>query len=158
MKMLRVMGWTALGVGMVGAAGCDLVLSGRAEPQRVYVQERPSTVQVYVDPEPQYVVVQQAPPALIVERRPSPPGVGYIWIDGYWNWDGQRYGWQGGRYMRPPEPDVVWVAPRFEVVVGGGGHYTTGQWRRPGGNNRGGDGRGGNGRGGDNGGGRGRGN
>ena len=52
-----------------------------------------------------------APPAPRIEYPGPPPAVGYVWIDGYWNWGGSRYLWVPGRWSaqhpRPawqPEP------------------------------------------------------
>ncbi len=39
-----------------------------------------------------------APPAPIVERVGVRPG--YVWAPGYWRWDGYRYGWRGGYWVR----------------------------------------------------------
>jgi hypothetical protein len=41
--------------------------------------------------------VTVAPPPPIVEVRPAqPPGA--VWIPGYWNWNGSRHVWVGGRW------------------------------------------------------------
>jgi hypothetical protein len=131
--------WTIMGMGALGAPGCDLWLGGRAREERVYVEQRPRYVQqgVYVEPQPQYVIVQEEPPPVLIERRPAPPSEAYIWIDGYWNWDHQRYSWEAGRYVMPPQADVVWVAPRYDRE-GQGYRYTPGAWAKQGpGNGRG---------------------
>jgi hypothetical protein len=74
------------------------------------------------------VIVRIAPPAPIVERRPPPPDRGYVWIDGYHNWDGNRYVWVPGRWDRPPHPGGHWVAHRW---VHRGDHWelVEGHWR-----------------------------
>jgi hypothetical protein len=74
-------------------------------------------------------VVQQAPPPMIVERRPPPPSMDYVWIDGYWQWGGREYQWVGGHYVQPPEPNVIWVAPRYDHDAHGY-RYSPGQWRK----------------------------
>jgi hypothetical protein len=109
------------------------------QPETVYVQQQP----VYVEQEPQYIIVQQAPPPIIVERRPPAPSGAYVWIDGYWNWDNQRYSWQAGRYVLPPQQDVVWVAPRYEHDARGY-RYAPGHWKKQNPGNGRGRGRGGN--------------
>ena len=147
MNMLR----TGMNAALSGAGmcilGCDVMLNGHSrredrvyvqqQPQAVYVQPQPAYVQpqaayvqpqaVYVEPQPQYVIVQQAPPPLILERRPPPPSGLHVWIDGSWNWSGQRYSWQAGRYELPPQPGAVWVAARYESDSH---RYTQGQWKR----------------------------
>ena len=60
-----------------------------------------------------------------------------IWIDGYWNWSGQSYIWAGGHYERPPQANVIWIAPRYERDAKGGVRYTPGQWSKSPGNDRG---------------------
>jgi hypothetical protein len=74
------------------------------------------------------VIVRIAPPALVVEHRPPPPDRGYVWIDGYHNWDGTRYVWVPGRWDRPPHPGQRWVAHRW---VHRGDHWEMreGHWR-----------------------------
>ena len=47
-----------------------------------------------------YVYVQVGPPAPMVETVPARPGPGYVWVGGYWNWNGSRYVWVHGRYVR----------------------------------------------------------
>lgn len=65
------------------------------------------------------VVVRTAPPAPIVETHDRPPHRGWVWIDGYHRWNGHRYVWVRGRWVRPPHPSAVWVAQRWEHRDGG---------------------------------------
>ena len=137
MTTLQTILLSSLGVAVILIVGCDLTLSERRRPEPVYVQQSPPPQYVapqpqYVEPQPQYVVVQQAPPPLIYENRPPPPPGNVVWIDGYWNWDNQRYTWQVGRYAAPPQAGVVWMAPRYEYDARGG-RYTPGQWSHQGG-------------------------
>jgi hypothetical protein len=74
------------------------------------------------------LVVRIGPPAPIVERRPPPPDRGFVWIDGYQRWDGQRYVWVGGHWDRPPRPGAVWVPHRW-VHRHGGWAMAEGHWR-----------------------------
>ena len=118
MKVLQTLMWVSGGlVVLVGGLACDIfVQRSRREP--VYVQQ----------PQPEYVIVREAPPPVIVERRPPSPGQGRIWIDGYWNWNGQRYVWEPGHWAVPPHGRAVWVAPRYEKHEQGY-RYMPGQWR-----------------------------
>ena len=125
MTAFKTVAWMTLSVAVLGTAGCDIFLGGRPREERVVVQQQPQ----YVEPQPQYVIVQEAPPPMMVERRPPPPSAGYLWIDGYWNWDNQRYSWQAGRYVVPPQADVVWVAPRYDRDARGY-RYSPGQWKK----------------------------
>ena len=132
MKVLQALLWTSMGAAALVALGCE-----RDRRERVYVRQQPQ----YVEPPPQYVIVQQAPPPLREERRGPPPSSAHVWIGGYWSWDNRQYVWEGGRYAVPPQPDVIWVAPRYDNDPHGV-RYTPGQWARQNGNE--GRGRGGN--------------
>ncbi|NUU03492.1 YXWGXW repeat-containing protein [Herbaspirillum robiniae] len=39
------------------------------------------------------------PPPPRVERLP-PPRHGYVWVPGYWDWNGHAHVWRGGRWVR----------------------------------------------------------
>jgi len=47
------------------------------------------------------------------------PYPGWVWVDGYYNWSGNRWVWQPGRWARPPHPGYVWRRPSYE-------HYRNG--------------------------------
>jgi hypothetical protein len=147
MKFQKTMMWSALSVLAIAGTGCELVVDRHSHDEH-YLQPQPVYVQppVYVEPQPQYVYVQQAPPAIIVERRPAAPSAAHIWVDGYWNWENQRYTWQAGSYQLPPQPDVIWVAPRYENDAKGY-RFTPGQWKKQSGNNNPGNGNSNNGKG-----------
>lgn len=63
------------------------------------------------------------PPPSYAYQRPSLPGPGYYWVDGYWNFFGRRYVWVPGYWMRPPYAGAYWVAPRYS-----GGRFFLGFW------------------------------
>jgi hypothetical protein len=65
-------------------------------------------------------VVTIAPPPLRMEHhRPPRPGFEFVWIDGYWGWQGGRHVWIGGRWDRPPHGHHHWRQPRWEHRHGG---------------------------------------
>jgi hypothetical protein len=109
--------------------GCGDERRGHSRETRDRSPERREPVHV-AQPQPQqeYVIVREAPPPPVVERRPSAPSREYIWIDGYWNWNGDKYVWERGHWARPPRERTVWVAPRYERHERGY-RYTPGQWR-----------------------------
>jgi hypothetical protein len=81
---------------------------------------------------PHYVYAYRVPPP-----PPQPyggaaygyaPGPGYVWTDGFYDLRGDRWVWVQGRYMRPPHPYAVWVAPRW-VETGHGWRFHEGRWR-----------------------------
>lgn len=57
--------------------------------------------------------VMVAPPPPRVEYVGAPPVVGHIWIDGFWNWTGNRHEWVPGRW-EAPRPGYGWVPHRWE--------------------------------------------
>ena len=108
-------------------AGCDNDnrVHFRSERDRSVRRREP----VHTEHQPEYVMVREAPPPQIVERRPSPPSRGYIWIDGYWHWNGRGYVWRRGHWVRPPHERAAWIAPRYERHERGY-RYTPGRWRQ----------------------------
>ena len=119
MKYLQTLLWVSAGVASLGLVGCDLVI-GRSRPGPVYV-ERPQ-------PQTEYVIVREAPPPVRVERRSPPPSGEYVWIEGYWHWDGRQYVWQASPWDRPPQAHLIWIAPRYERHEQGY-RYTPGRWQ-----------------------------
>ena len=71
------------------------------------------------------VYVRVGPPRPEVEAPPPRPGVGFVWTPGYHRWDGGRYVWVPGAWVRPPRPRAHWVRahwvhrPRGWVLVEG---------------------------------------
>jgi hypothetical protein len=53
------------------------------------------------NPRPGRYVVQPPPPPLPVRVVPRSPGRGFVWVPGYWAWNGYRYYWQDGYWTRP---------------------------------------------------------
>jgi uncharacterized protein YcfJ len=56
------------------------------------------------------VVAPPPPPAQTVVLAPGP---GYVWIGGYWAWNG-GWVWVGGHWGLPPYPHAVWVRSYWE--------------------------------------------
>lgn len=56
------------------------------------------------------------------------PGPGYVWRDGYYNWNADRYYWQPGGWVRAPRPTAYWVAPGW-YKHRGRNHWRQGYWR-----------------------------
>ena len=55
------------------------------------------------------VTASIAPPVLPVYSQPPIPGPGYVWIPGYWAWDGSEYYWVPGYWAMPPAADLLWT-------------------------------------------------
>ncbi len=58
------------------------------------------------------VYVNVAPPAPVVEAVPA-PRAGYVWAPGYHRWNGHRYVWTHGYWVRE-HPGRHWVAHHWE--------------------------------------------
>ena len=70
-----------------------------------------------------------APPAPYVAGAVGvAPGPGYVWINGYWNLNGNRWAWVNGRWAVPPRAHAVWVADRWERHRNAW-RYHRGHWR-----------------------------
>jgi hypothetical protein len=104
----------ALVVGLLivgcGVAGCN----GGALP-------RPSYVQVRAEDYVAVPFVPRPPPVEVVPPRPSAPAQGgqggLVWADGGWTWAGDRYRWEPGAWVAPPDGArrARWVLVRREL-------------------------------------------
>ena len=72
--------------------------------------------------------VMVAPPPVRVEEYGPPPSPGYIWLGGYWRWEGGRHVWVAGHYERP-HPHERWV-PHHWVHERDGWFLAEGHWER----------------------------
>lgn len=59
--------------------------------------------------------VYPEPPPPRVEVRGYPPVTSYVWIDGYWQWGGERHIWVPGRWA-PPHHVPRWSPPRVQPL------------------------------------------
>jgi hypothetical protein len=76
------------------------------------------------------VFVRVAPPRPVVEHVVRRPGPGYVRVGGHYGWSGRAYVWGPGRWMVPPRPAAVWVAPRWAYVPARKGYvFVAGFWR-----------------------------
>lgn len=57
------------------------------------------------------ITVAFGPPAIPVYEQPICPGDGYIWVPGYWAWDGEDYYWVPGTWILAPEVGYLWTPP-----------------------------------------------
>jgi hypothetical protein len=71
-------------------------------------------------------VEQPAPP---VEVITSAPEVDFVWIPGWWWWDGGRWAWHGGYWGHGPHPGAVWVPHTWGRGPHGGWVHHGGRWR-----------------------------
>jgi hypothetical protein len=96
----------------------------------------PMTTGCYVEarsvPPPEEEVVVESdpppPPPPEVEVIPASPGVEFYWVAGYHRWEGRRYVWVPGRYVRRPHAHARWEVAHWEAR--GRAHvWVEGRWR-----------------------------
>src|SRR5205823_3188164 len=73
--------------------------------------------------------VRVGPPAPIIETRVVAPGRGYVWLPGFYSWNGGVYVWVPGRWERPARARATWVPGRW-VHEHLGWYFVEGHWRR----------------------------
>lgn len=78
------------------------------------------------------VVTTLAPPSPMAETPPPSPGPGFVWVAGFWAWNGARHIWTAGHWEQPPQPAQTWEAPRWEPE-GRQYRFHPGRWRQNGG-------------------------
>jgi len=74
--------------------------------------------------------IRIAPPVARVESRPPPPPHRhFVWVDGYWGWNGHRHVWVPGRYV-PARRGYAWRQSRWEQTRHGHWRLHEGRWYR----------------------------
>jgi hypothetical protein len=71
--------------------------------------------------------VNFAPPELPVYEQPPIPAPGYIWVPGYWSWDGGDYYWVPGTWALAPVVGYLWT-PGYWGWGGGAYLWHAGYW------------------------------
>ncbi len=74
------------------------------------------------------VYVRTGPPPVRAEVVGVAPGAGYVWVPGYYRYDGGSYVWVGGRWDRPPRRNARWERGHWERDRRGW-YYVEGHWR-----------------------------
>jgi hypothetical protein len=117
MKLTRTM----IAVPIV-VAGVATVLPGCR--RTTVVTQPPGGTVVHEARRREVVVVQpSAPPAVPVEVRTAAPAPDYVWVPGAYEWRGNRWELQPGRWMQPTRPSAVWVPGKWQPAPGGYGHW-----------------------------------
>ncbi len=75
------------------------------------------------------VVMSDEPPPLPAQTALPPPGPGYVWVAGDWQWNGAGWVWESGRWVYPPWPGAVWVRGYWYRGPYGGWSFAPGHWR-----------------------------
>lgn len=71
--------------------------------------------------------VTVAPPALPVYAQPPIPAPGYLWVPGYWAWDGADFYWVPGTWVMPPAAGYLWT-PGYWGWFNGAYVWHAGYW------------------------------
>ncbi|MFO0745498.1 MAG: hypothetical protein U1F43_07480 [Myxococcota bacterium] len=88
-----------------------------------------SAVPAAADPPGAFIEIhvgRTRPPRVRYETRAAVPGPGFVWVAGYWDWQGDDWVWIPGRWERP-EPHNYWVRARY-VPEYGHWRYVPGHW------------------------------
>lgn len=79
-------------------------------------------------PPPGAVYVMRGPPAEVVEVIPASPGPDYVWVRGYYRWEGNEYRWERGRWAVAPAGYHAWVPGAWRQHEGRW-YFVEGHWR-----------------------------
>jgi hypothetical protein len=79
--------------------------------------------------EPAPYSVDSMPPEPLYEQMSPSPGDGFVWIDGFWHWNGYEWVWINGRWERD-QAGYVYVEPSYDYV-GEQFIYVPGYWASP---------------------------
>src|SRR4051812_13387194 len=73
-------------------APSTVILPGAPQPQPQPPPQVIAPAAPAPQPQPQQqIIVQTAPPPPPVEVRAIPPGPDYVWVNGYWTWNGAAW-------------------------------------------------------------------
>jgi len=84
------------------------------------------------DRERECVDVPYPPPAARVETVPPIPEHGAVWVDGQWSWNGKRWDWQPGGWVRVPQEEAYFA--RWTIAVRPDApamRFCAGSWHAP---------------------------
>jgi len=99
----------------------------------VYAQSYPIAYAGYSSPVAYSAPVAYVPaaPAPLVDAVVVAPGVGYVWIPGFYNYGPYGYAWIGGHWGYPPFRGARYFSPRWIANPRGRGYvWHSGGWRR----------------------------
>ena len=83
---------------------------------------------IYVG-EPSVTYTTSLPPQPLYEAMTPSPGYGYVWVDGYWDWNGYEWVWASGRWTQE-QRGYYYVQPYYDYYDN---HYVyyPGYWSSP---------------------------
>lgn len=115
--------FAAAAVSLIGCGGGRVVVANPQPAPAAMVAPTPA------GPAGPVVVTVPATPAPPAEDVVSTsPGPEYVWVKGYYNWDGSSYQWVPGTWVRTPRSAAVWVPAHWQPTAGGY-VWVPGTWR-----------------------------
>lgn len=75
------------------------------------------------------VFVAVAPPAPMVEVRTGAPAPDFVWVSGFYQWNGGGYVWVAGHWDRPPRRGERWEPGHWDHHPRRGWYFVKGRWR-----------------------------
>ena len=111
-----------LAVSLVACGGGKVVVTPPSTPMVATTPAIPASGVV--------ATVPATPPPPTVEANVASvsPGSEYVWVQGYYNWDGARYQWVPGSWVRTPSVNAMWVPAHWQPTTGGY-VWVPGSWR-----------------------------
>jgi hypothetical protein len=106
--MVKRLTLCALAIATLSMGGC--IIHERPPPE----QAGAATISVGTT---QSYWVNSYPPESLYETMTPSPGYGFVWIDGYWHWNGYDWGWTRGRWVRN-RAGFVYVSPYYDYLNG----------------------------------------
>ena len=82
-------------------------------------------------PPPAPVAAVTAPPpptTVVVDPVVAAPGPDYLWVAGYWSWNGSGWIWIPGSWILPPAPGAVWIGGYWRGGIWYGGYWGGHGW------------------------------
>lgn len=70
-------------------------------------------------------IVQTPPPQVVYEVTPAPQP-GFVWVNGFWGWQGMRHVWYPGHWVNE-RPGQIWIGHQW-IHRGAGWHFESGHW------------------------------
>src|SRR5258708_682794 len=111
MRMRRLAQQIALGVAAVAAV--PACVANEAMPVNSGYGYGPGMGAPLSVAEPAPYAVASMPPEPLYEQMTQSPGDGYVWIDGYWHWNGYEWVWVAGRWEREQD-GYLYVQPNYD--------------------------------------------
>ena len=120
--------WAVTGLILMGMSGC--IVRETREIRYVRSDGPPGCGTCEAGGQAASVVADSEPPAPLEEPEGSPPAPGYVYVNGYWDWNGDQWTWAPGQWL---EPQVGWeYVPPAYYDDGDGCLYVHGHWQQSG--------------------------